>query len=168
MIIKLLYIYIILVWMTGAVWTPAQAVAAEEPISFSPLSFSTDASLRDPSLFEKYLADPSDQVKLAKYLALLPPLLKDRSQTLQLDRRGFEENNPLLGRRPSQTKINSYFLVFALSLFAASYLPEPFASSLLDTVRFQEEIVAYENERLFDREVRVDAAPIAFMFTILY
>lgn len=166
MIIKILYIFLAL--MIEAAWTPARAGAAEEAISFSPLSFSTDAPLRDPSLFEQYLADPSDQVKLAKYLSLLPPLLKDRSQTLQLERRGFEENNPLLGRRPSQARINRYFLVFALSLFAAAYLPEPFASSVLDSVRFQEEIVTDENERLFDREVRVDSAPIAFMFTVVY
>lgn len=168
MMIKLFYIF--LAFMIEAVWTPVRA-DAEEPISFSSVSFSTDASLTDvtdPSLFEKHFSRPSDQVKLAKYLSLLPPLLKDRSQTLQLERRGFEENNPLLGRRPSQAKINGYFFVFALSLFAASYLPEPYASSLLDTVRFQEEIVAGENERLFNREVSVDAAPIAFMFTILY
>lgn len=159
---------ILLAFIIQAISAPAGAGAAEEPPSFPSVSFSTEGSLSDPSLFQKYFARPSDQVKLAKYLSLLPPLLKDRSQTLQLERRGFEENNPLLGRRPSQSRINSYFLAFALSLFAASYLPEPFASSLLDTVRFQEEIVAYENERLFDREVRVDAAPIAFMFTILY
>jgi hypothetical protein len=163
---KLLILF--LAFMTEAVWNPAGAGAAEDPISFSSVSFSTDASLSDSSRFEKYLARPSDQIKLAKYLALLPTLLKDRSQTLQLERRGFEENNPLLGRRPSQAKINSYFLAFALSLFTAAYLPEPFASSILDSVRFQEEIVAYENERLFDREIRVDAAPIALMFTILY
>lgn len=158
---------IFLAFMIQAILAPAGA-AAEEAISFPSVSFSTEASLSDPSLFQKYFARPSDQIKLAKYLSILPPLLKDRSQTLQLDRRGFEENNPLLGRRPSQARINSYFLAFAVSLVAAAYLPEPFASSVLDSVRFQEEIVAYENERLFDREVRVDAAPIAFMFTVIY
>lgn len=158
---------IFLAFMIQAISAPSGA-AAEEAISFPALSFSTEASLSDPSLFQKYFARPSDQIKLAKYLSILPPLLKDRSQTLQLERRGFEENNPLLGRRPSQARINSYFLSFALSLVAAAYLPEPFASSVLDSVRFQEEIVAYENERLFNREARVDAAPIAFMFTIIY
>lgn len=154
---------LLLALMIQAVSIPWEVRAAEEPVFFS-----THSSLTDPSLFEKYLARPSDQIKLAKYLSLLPSLLKDRSQTLQLGEKGFEENNPLLGRRPSRAKINSYFLIYALSLFAAFHLPEPFASSLLDSVRFQEEIVAYENERLFDREVRVDSAPIALMFTIVY
>jgi len=164
--IKLSILFLAL--MIQAVRPPAGAGAAEASLAFPSLSFSTEASLSDPSPFHKYLARPSDQVKLAKYLSLLPPLLKDRSQTLQLERRGFEENNPLLGRRPSQAKINGYFFTFALSLIAAAYLPEPFASSVLDSVRFQEEIVSYENERLFKREARVDAAPIAFMFTIIY
>lgn len=159
---------IFLAFMIQAIWAPARAGADEKILPFFPLSFSTESSLENPSRLEKYFIHPSDQVKLAKYLSILPPLLKDRSQTLQLERRGFEENNPLLGRRPSQARINSYFLAFALSLVAASYLPEPFASSLLDSVRFQEEIVAYENERLFDRKVSADAAPIAFMFTITY
>jgi hypothetical protein len=166
MLIKLSYLF--LAFTIQALWAPPSRAGAVEPISFSSPSFSGDASIPDLSLFEKYLSHPSDQIKLAKYLLILPSLLKDRSQTLQLERHGFEENNPLLGRRPSTAKINGYFLMYALSLFAAFHLPEPFASSLLDSVRFQEEIVAYENERLFDREVRVDAAPIAFMFTILY
>ncbi|TAK10196.1 MAG: hypothetical protein EPO39_00620 [Candidatus Manganitrophaceae bacterium] len=148
------------------------ARAAEDGASFSfasVASISTEAYRIDsPAPLEKYLAEPSDQVKLAKYLSLLPPLMKDRSQTLQLGNRGFEENNPLLGRRPSGARINGYFFVYALSLLAAYHLPEPLASSILDSVRFQEEIVVYENERLFDRKVSVDSAPIAFMFTILY
>lgn len=150
------------------------ARAAEDGASFSfasVASVSTESYRIDspaPTPLEKYLAEPSDQVKLAKYFSLLPPLMKDRSQTLQLGNRGFEENNPLLGRRPSGARINGYFFVYALSLLAAYHLPEPLASSILDSVRFQEEIVVYENERLFDRKVSVDSAPIAFMFTILY
>lgn len=149
-------------------WSPSEVRADENIASLSFASFSTEAPQTESTLLEKYLIQPSDQVKLAKYLSLLPPLIKDRSQTLQLGDRGFEENNPLLGRRPSSATINSYFFLYALSLLAAYHLPEPFASSILDTVRYQEEIVVYENERLFDRKARVDSAPIALMFTILY
>ena len=154
--IKLLIIATLV--MLQPVFVPARARADENAPSFS----------RGSSLLEKYLAQPEDQIKLAKYVSLLPPLMRDRTQTLQLGSRGFEENNPLLGRRPSGAKINSYFLIYAVSLFAASRLPEPFASSILDSVRYQEEIVIGENERLFDGKASVDAAPIAFMFTIVY
>lgn len=158
----------LMAFLIALVSTPAGARAEENVTALSFASVSTDLSRADATLLEKYLIQPSDQVKLVKYLALLPALMKDRAQTLQLGDRGFEENNPLLGRRPTGARINSYFLVYAASLFAAAYLPEPFASSILDSVRYQEEIVVNENERLFERKAVVSAAPIAFMFTILY
>ena len=148
----------ILAFIIQAVCLPVEASADEDPAF----------SLGDDSLLEKYLVQPADQIKLAKYISLLAPLLKDRAQTLKLGSEGFEENNPLLGRRPSPTKINSYFLAYALSILASFHLPEPFASSILDTIRYQEEIVIFENERLFNREASVTSAPIAFMFTITY
>ena len=148
----------IMILISSAVCIPAKAEAGADPAF----------SLSEYSLFERYFAQPSDQVKLAKYVSLLAPLMRDRTQTLQLDSRGFSENNSLLGRHPSNTKINGYFLAYALSLLASFHLPEPFASSLLDTIRYQEEIVTSENERLFNREAVVTSAPIAFMFTISY
>ncbi|MBI3803397.1 MAG: hypothetical protein HY282_06505 [Nitrospirae bacterium] len=140
---------------------PAEAAAAgafEAPVS-SPIGY---------TLSEKYLLPPGEEVKLAKYVSLLPSLMKDWTQTLQLGHRGFEENNPLLGRQPTAARINRYFFIYTLSILAAFYLPEPFSSSILDTIRYQEEIVVFENERLFNREAAVTSAPLAFMVTIRY
>jgi hypothetical protein len=155
---KIKFLIAIIVFLFSAFFLPARADAAEEPVSF----------LANYALVEKYLIEPQDQIKVAKYISLLAPLMKDRSQTLRLDDHGFSENNPLLGRRPSNAKINSYFAIFALSSLATFNLPEPFASSILDSIRYQEEIVTYENERLFSRKAAADAAPIALMFTVIF
>lgn len=152
---KLLIVIIALI--AGIAAVQGKSFAAEQRIASLSYSLSEERSI-----------PLSDQVKLAKYVSLLPPLMKDWSQTHELGRRGFDENNPLLGRQPSSIKINSYFLAYSLSILAAYYLPEPFSSSILDTIRYQEEIVTFENERLFNREAAVTAAPIAVMFTIRY
>ncbi|GEM_PF-3608946 len=164
---KTKFLIVLFAWMILSAAVSA-ARADDDFLSFSRESFRTEASLREPSVLEKYLLQPSDQIKLAKYISLLPPMMRDRTQTLQLGERGFDENNPLLGRHPSNAKINSYFFLYTLSLFAVSYLPEPLASPILDSVRYQEEIVIDENDRLFNRKAMVTGAPIAFMFTIVY
>jgi hypothetical protein len=60
-------------------------------------------------------------------------------RTLRLLKKGFYENNSILGKRPSLSRVNTYFSVVSIgSAVVAKLLPEPYAHLWLDLIEDQQ------------------------------
>ncbi|MBI1755049.1 hypothetical protein HY250_01825 [Candidatus Azambacteria bacterium] len=93
---------------------------------------------------QRFGTDFTRQIELARFLHYLQ---EDWHQTRDLKNQpGTYETNPILGRHPSDGKIDLYFAgCYMVQHFLATRLPEPYASSLLDSVAFTEHLVVEAN-----------------------
>lgn len=105
----------------------------------------------------------------ANYIEMLSTVDRDRQQTLSLEENGFYEQNPLLGKHPSKSKINAYFgfRAAALSPFYLDLMEAPpwVKSSVADSAGLMAEMTVRQNEALFSGEAKPRGLPIGAVFT---
>ncbi|MEK7193917.1 MAG: hypothetical protein AAB651_01000 [Patescibacteria group bacterium] len=106
--------------------------------------------------------------KVGRFMMVLPYLLRDYQQTLDIKNQpGMTEVNPLLGKHPSDSVILGYAAVtIPLIYFIGMALPEPWGSSLFDTVRYTEKLVTEQNDLVSEKKVRTNGViPFMVVFT---
>lgn len=118
-----------------------------------------------PLDFQKEIQNPP--AHWANYLKAANALNQDRLQTQRLDDRGFYEMNPILGRKPSGGKINTYFASYMLAPYILNKVgaPDWLKSSLADSLAMGEEMLVEQNSRLFKTGKHQGGLPIAAKFT---
>lgn len=90
--------------------------------------------------------DTTDWVMLSTYGVLD---IIDHKQTSKIDDKNMEELNPLLGKHPSQRKINQAFIIGGLAfLGAACYIENPYRKWFLSGALGAKGITVYWNYRL--------------------
>ncbi|MEK7520187.1 MAG: hypothetical protein AAB581_03040 [Patescibacteria group bacterium] len=110
-----------------------------------------------------------DAVLKAKFYRAVALLAVDWRQTLEIDNRGLWEMNPILGSHPNDGVVNLFFFgrIFA-ARYVAQELPEPWASSFLDSLRWTEELATEQNECVFSGRCRGVSIPIGIVFTVRF
>lgn len=116
-----------------------------------------------------YKLDDKTAFKYSRFGQAMEFMFKDYQQTLDIKNHpGMYEMNPVLGKHPSDTAISAYFIaVNAIIFTAVKKLPEPWASSVADSVTFMEKLVTEDNDRTY-RGARAGAMPMGIVFTLRF
>ncbi len=97
-------------------------------------------------------------------------LARDWKQTRLISRSPhLYEMNPVLGRHPSEARVNYTFFADSIFMFfAIRSLPEPWSTSLSDSIMYTEKLVTEQNDLLFERKANPNTIPIGIVYTIQF
>ena len=134
------------------------------------LALSFPAQAADLSYFElRTMPNHEIPAYWVNYARALAPLNEDRLNTLSLKERGFKEINPLLGRQPSDLRINAWFALHALLISPVVLeqlnIPDWMILSIIDTSHFHSVWITDLNQRAFSQEIHFKHLPVGFVIS---
>lgn len=146
---------------------PFVADAAFDDVSDEWAIFAHEGFNKETPLYEGQRFSGVDVAKQIKLAQVFFYFREDWRQTRDIKNHpGFYEMNPVLGRYPSDTKIDLYFAGYYMAQqFLATWLPEPYASSLIDTVAFSEHLMVEQNTEHIAGRTNPKTLAFGFVFT---
>lgn len=126
------------------------------------------AKWSNPTLYRGYPNKIS--FRYAHAMCAVAYLFRDWKQTRLISRfPHLFEMNPVLGKHPNEVWVNSIFFTESiLMFFVIKNLPEPWATSLSDSIRYTEKLVTEQNDLVFERKADPNTIPIGIVYTIQF